>query len=72
MVLIICVNCGDQMKVKKMGVTVRFEYYAGYFRGDLYYCPKCGYEVISGLGAEIFDPYYKVDYDFGKSEYIEV
>ena len=65
--LIFCVKCGKIMKVKKMGVTLRYGYYAGYFRGDLYKCPNCGHEVITGLGSEIFDPEYKVDYDFSKS-----
>jgi len=62
----ICAKCGSILKCKKNGVTVRYGYHQGYFRGDLFYCPNCGYEVIAGLGSEIFDPDYEVDYDFSE------
>ena len=68
MSIIICAKCGSILKCKKNGVTVRYGYYAGYFRGDLYYCPNCGYEIITGLSKEIFDPEFNPEYDFSEGK----
>jgi len=62
---IMCAQCGTFLKVKQMGIKVRYGYYSGFFYADLYYCPNCGIEVISGFAEqEIFDPEAAVDYDF--------
>lgn len=66
MSVMICAKCGGILKCKRNGVTVRYGYYAGYFRGDLYCCQNCGYEVITGLSNEIYEPNYEVDYDFSE------
>ena len=66
MSVMICVKCGSILKCRKNGVAVRYGYYAGYFMGDLYYCPNCGYEIITGLGTEIFDPEFNPEYDFSE------
>ena len=64
---IMCVDCGEMMMVKRTGVKVRYGYYRGYFHADLYVCPKCGKEVITGFGSkEVYDPKVEVDYDFGE------
>ncbi len=65
---ILCAKCGKMMKVIKNGVTVRYGLYQGYFRADLYECPQCGIQVISGLSDEIFDPDKEVDYDFSEMD----
>ena len=65
--ILFCADCGEIMRVKKNGVTLRYGYYAGYFRADLYECPKCGKQVITELGTEIFDTEAEVDYDFSRN-----
>lgn len=63
--MILCAKCGEKMKKEKDGVTVGMFYYTGYFRADLFCCPKCGNEIISEFGKEIVDiEIPKLDFDF--------
>lgn len=48
-----CVECGDQLEVEQTGVNVRVGDWIGYFRADLYMCPGCGYQLLTGFGKEI-------------------
>lgn len=51
----ICVPCKVQMKVRKNGVDL--ELMAGsnpyqIWSGDLYECPRCSVQIVSGFGKE--------------------
>ena len=61
---IICPECGEIMQVKKNGVVVKMKNYSGFFRADLFQCPKCGKQILAGFGSEYFDHEGKVDFDF--------
>ena len=61
---LVCPDCGEIMQAKKNGVVVKMKYYAGYFRADLYECPKCGKQVLTGFGSEYFNHEGDVDFDF--------
>jgi uncharacterized protein with PIN domain len=63
----ICVDCGEFMRVKKNGVRVRPNGYYGYFMADLWYCPKCGKEILELADEEIISK-EKVEYDFTGDE----
>ena len=61
----LCPDCGVLLKCKKNGVTVRYGYYSGHFHADLYECPECGKQIITGFAeSECFGD-CKIDYDFG-------
>ncbi len=61
---ILC-KCGKFMKCEKTGVTVRLNPYIGYFKADLFKCPTCNNEVMTGFSKEIIDDRYNnIDYDF--------
>ena len=71
MVRMICKSCSDEEGVAVFfepvlnGVKVRYGKYTGYFHADLYRCPRCGREIITGFGdAEVFDGV--PDYDYGE------
>jgi len=75
MVKMICVDCSESegraifMKLKKSGVKIRYGYYGGYFRADLWECPRCRVQIITGFGdTEVFDPDAEVDYDFSENK----
>ncbi len=64
---LICPKCGEFMIVKKNGVTVRPQGYAGGFHADLWKCPKCGAEVLILADAEDLHLINReVDYDFSR------
>ena len=50
----ICMSCGVVMKCKKNGFLVKDpqagNFPSTYWRGDLYKCPTCGVEIVSGTG----------------------
>lgn len=64
---LVCVECEQIMRVQKNSVTVEelFADGTGYklWDADLYACPSCGRQVISGFGqgplAEHYEPTYK-------------
>ncbi len=67
-----CLDCSTKkgkivfLTPEKNGVTVRFGFYAGYHKADLWVCPECNKKVLMGWSAEIFDPDFKPDYNFSE------
>jgi len=61
---LVCPDCGKVMTVVKNGVVVRMGGYSGYFKADLFQCPKCGKQILAGFGSEFFEYSGKVDYNF--------
>lgn len=48
----VCVECQRVMLIKKTGISVAPVDIPDHTRnGDLYFCPECGYEIMSGFGA---------------------
>lgn len=62
-------TCGEWMRVKKNGVTVRPKGYYGYFKADLWYCPKCGTEILAGFSKEIVTC-EEAEFDFENTELV--
>ena len=59
----ICVACQTSMRAEKNGVTVHYAYDT-YQMGDLYKCPVCGNEIITGFGQKYERPLgWKYDYE---------
>ena len=58
-----CPDCGEFMRVKINGVKVRPKGYYGYFMADIWYCPRCGKEVMLLAVDEIVSD-EPVDYDY--------
>lgn len=52
----VCVKCQLSMRVMLNGVKVRYSHDTAQ-NGDLYKCPKCKNEIITGFGQ----PYYNED-----------
>jgi len=71
---IVCVGCSTKagkavrMKVKRTGVTFRTEEYIGYFRADLFECPRCRTQVLANVGSEIVDEDFIADFEFLRME----
>lgn len=61
--------CGEWMRVKKNGVTVRPKGYLGFFRADLWFCPKCNTQIFAGFSKEIISE-EEVDFDFEHMELV--
>ena len=63
----VCRPCGTFMCIKKNSVTVEEQMEDGapykLWDADLYRCPTCGHEIVSGFGrgpiAEHFQPTYQ-------------
>lgn len=64
----VCPDCGEILRVVKNGIIVKMRWYNGYFSADLYECPVCGKQVISGFGDEFFGNIKDVDYDFTEGD----
>ena len=65
----ICVNCNLELRVKKNSVGVETMTTDGpcqYFHADLWECPECGLQIISGFGAKPIVEHYQPNY----AEYI--
>lgn len=72
MIAPICVLCSNRLgkavfyKVIRNGVEVRYGYYYGYFKADLWECPECGHQIIMGYSdTEILDD-KPVEFDWGE------
>ena len=67
---IVCVGCSTKagkavrMRVKRTGVTFRTEEYLGYFRADLFECPRCKTQILANIGSEIVDEDFVTDFEF--------
>ena len=63
----VCVPCNRFMRIEKNGVTVEEQTEVGesykLWDADLYRCPECGHEIVSGFGhvplAEHYQPTYQ-------------
>lgn len=61
----ICVKCEKEMRPKKNGIWV--EEHSGYdnpykiWRADLWYCPNCNTEIISGFGFNEVSEHFETD-----------
>lgn len=60
---LICLECGVEMRPEKIGVVVKVPGYNGFFKADIWKCPVCGKEVLTGFGSEFFDYKGRVDID---------
>ena len=60
---LICLECGEYMRVEKNGVVVKLPNYSGYFRADVWVCPRCGRRILTGFVSEFFDYNGEVDID---------
>lgn len=73
---LVCVSCGAFMRVKKNGVTVeeQTEDSQPYklWDADLYACPQCGTEVITGFGREPLAEHYQPTYAKTRERYAPV
>ena len=65
--MIICAKCDVRMVMHKIGEFVAeckgsktIMNTFRYFSGDIWKCPECGVEVISGFGNPIYDGHYEV------------
>ena len=50
-----CVRCGRVLECVKNGVEVKVNHGA-YAHADLYRCPSCGFEIVTGLGSYYPEP----------------
>ena len=52
----VCVNCKRMLKIKKNGIIVAEHLKNGelykVWSADLFECPNCGFELISGFGNQ--------------------
>ena len=61
----ICWPCGLQMRPEKNGVAViEMAYFgpAAIWMSDLWKCPECGVEIVSGFGNRPFSEHYQPDF----------
>jgi DNA-directed RNA polymerase subunit RPC12/RpoP len=62
----VCRPCGAFMKIEQNGVTVEEQTEDGQpyklWDADMYRCPSCGHEVISGFGRGPLAEHYQPDY----------
>ena len=55
---ILCKKCSDRLgkavfyKCVRLGVKVRYGYYNGCFRADLWECPVCGHQIVTGFSSQ--------------------
>jgi len=52
------------MVVEKIGATMSYGCYQGYFHCDVWKCPRCGKRVLVPADVEVFDPEFRPEYDF--------
>ena len=50
----ICIKCNREFRVKRNGVLVHVGN-QNYFSADLWECPQCDTEIISGYGNDFFN-----------------
>lgn len=63
---VFCAKCKRFMEAEKNGVTVE-EMMEGnrpykLWKADLYQCPKCGNEIITGFASDAFAEHFQEDY----------
>mgnify|MGYP001579593243 CR=1 FL=1 len=77
----VCVQCGQFMKIKKNGVAFEEGIPSGrngewkpykLWMADLYKCQGCGAEIIAGLGANPIAEHYQFDYESAKERYAPI
>lgn len=61
----VCVKCQVEMRCKESGVGCLDMANFGPYKlwdSDLYECPKCGYQVLTGFGDHAISEHYEIDF----------
>jgi len=64
----VCVKCQIKLKIKRNGVHVVETFGVDsdepykLWRADLWECPDCGAQVVSGFGASNYAEHYEADF----------